>query len=307
MSFRQLERFVATAECGSISRAAEQLNIVQPALSQSIRQLEKSVGADLFLRTRRGIELTAEGQTFLEHAYGILSQYSKARESVAAMHGETSGSVSIAMVSSAIDLLTVPVCNLLKERFPKIELDLEEGLVSNIQQGLEAGRYDFAISYLPDDNKYAEAEALIDEQLFLTTKYRGEPHSRYSDLDELRNTALIIPKERFGAGIELGQASKNLDFELVSSKFSGAIHPTLKLVKAGIGASLLPWSAVRDGLENSQLLVRAIRKPGLYQRVHMVHAAHKPITRATSAVMELVRESVRSVHQEGEWPGRLLV
>jgi len=307
MSFRQLERFVATAEFGSISRAAAKLNIVQPALSQSIKQLEENVGAELFVRTRRGMELTAEGQTFLEHAYGILSQYSKARESVAAMHGAPSGTVSIAMVSSAIDLLTVPVCDRLKEQFPMIELDLEEGLVANIQQGLDAGRYDFAISYLPDGKRYAQAEPLIDEQLFLTTRYQGEPSSRYADLDELRNTALIIPRERFGTGVGVGQTTKNLDFDLVSSKFSGAIHPTLKLVEAGMGASLLPWSAVRDGLEASQLHVRAIRKPGLYQRVHMVTAAHKPITRATSAVMDLVRQSVRAAHEAGEWPGKLLV
>ena len=307
MSFPRLERFVTTAELGSISRAAEKLNIVQPALSQSIKQLEEELGTQLLLRSGKGIELTAEGRVFLEHAYGILSQYRKARENITDMHGKPSGGVSIAMVSSAIDVLTVPVCRALKDQYPLIELDLEEGLVSNIQHGLDAGRYDIVISYAIETARNIAREPLIEEELFLTTKYSGKTTGRYVELHELGDVSLIIPRERDGSGVEVGQTAQNLDLELVTSQFSGAIHPTLKLIEAGMGASLLPWSAVRDGLSDGRLHVEAVRKPGLHQTVHMMHAEHKPVTRATAAVMEVIRQSVRATHKSGEWPGNLLV
>ena len=72
-SFRQLQRFIAVATELNFRRAAAQLHISQPPLSDSIRQLEEEIGAVLFLRTRRRVELTKAGEVLLERAQIIVS------------------------------------------------------------------------------------------------------------------------------------------------------------------------------------------------------------------------------------------
>jgi DNA-binding transcriptional LysR family regulator len=82
VSLAQIEYFVAVADKGHVGRAAEELRIAQPAVSRQIRKLEDELGALLFVRTPRGMRLSAAGQVFLEHARAILDGVRSAREAV---------------------------------------------------------------------------------------------------------------------------------------------------------------------------------------------------------------------------------
>lgn len=84
MSLAQLEYFVTIAEEGNLCRAAERLHISQPPLSRHLKSLEEELGAPLFERTPRGMNLLPEGRRFLEHARKILDQVELARDSVRA-------------------------------------------------------------------------------------------------------------------------------------------------------------------------------------------------------------------------------
>lgn len=128
MDFRRIRHFAHISELRSLSRAAERLHIVQPTLTQSIQKLEAELGTTLFLHSWKGMELTESGHMFLKYAYGILNQYSSAKESISTIGENPKGQVSVAMLASALHVLSVPVCQ-------DIELNLEEGLAANIQQG----------------------------------------------------------------------------------------------------------------------------------------------------------------------------
>ena len=79
MSFAQVEYFVAVACAGNVGRASQALRIAQPAVSRQIRNLESELGTELFVRTRRGMQLSPSGEKFLQHARGILSAVEEAR------------------------------------------------------------------------------------------------------------------------------------------------------------------------------------------------------------------------------------
>jgi DNA-binding transcriptional LysR family regulator len=99
MELRQLEHFVAVVEDGSFTRAASRLFMVQSSLSASLLALERGLGTNLFIRGRRGAELTDAGRAFLEPAKGALAEADRARDAVAEIKGLLRGSVRIAAVA----------------------------------------------------------------------------------------------------------------------------------------------------------------------------------------------------------------
>jgi len=306
MDFRRIQHFVHVAELGSLSKAAHRLNIVQPALSQSIKRLEEDIGAIMFVRSRKGMELTEHGRVFLKYAYGILNQFNRAKESISTIGENPKGLVSIAMTASALHALTVPVYTKLKAGFPGITLNIEEGLAANIKQGFEAGWYDLVVSHLAKPDDSIHIENLIQEDLFLVTPYGKKIDSKLVEFSELANTLLIMPQDHHGVGGEFSKQANEHGFAIKSAQVSGALHPTLQLIEAGFGCSILPWSAINDRIKQKKLNAQKIVNPKIYHTISMVYPAHKPLTQASLVVMEIIRESIAEIHHDGMWSGKLM-
>lgn len=307
MDFRKIQHFVHIAELGSLSKAADRLNIVQPALSQSIKRLEEELDTLLFTRSRRGMELTETGRIFLKHAYGILNQYNRAKESLLTKEDNPHGIVSIAMTASALEVLTVPLSQALIQRYPDIKLNIESGLAGNIQQGFEAGQYDLVLSHLVKPDASINIENLIEEDLFLTSSY--DPNNLGADIafKELDGVTLIIPQDHHGVAPDIDRYAKEKKIKPLSAQVTGALHPTLQLIEAGLGSSILPWSAIHQRVAQNRVSARKVTSPSLNHIVSMVYPTHRPLTPATIAVMELIRQAAKCVHNNGKWSGALLV
>ena len=125
MQINQVSAFLAVAELGSFSLAAERLHITQPAVSKRIRQLESSVRVALFDRIGKRSFLTPAGRAFKPHAERILQELKSYRSSLSHQQGEPSGSLSFA-TSHHIGLHRLPqILRTFKSRYPRVELDLQ--------------------------------------------------------------------------------------------------------------------------------------------------------------------------------------
>ncbi|TDW24275.1 LysR family transcriptional regulator [Kribbella kalugense] len=151
MELRQLEHFVAVAEEGHFSRAAERVHIVQSGLSSSIRSLERELGAELFIRTTRHVAMTEAGRQFLTDARSALAAAQRARDAVAGVRQLLRGhlTMGIMQVLEPIDLPAVLA------RFhgehPGLEIDLRQAGASTLIEQLRAGVLDLAFVALPPD------------------------------------------------------------------------------------------------------------------------------------------------------------
>ncbi len=313
MDFRRIQHFVHVSELGSLSKAAERLHIVQPALSQSIKRLEDELGTKLFTRSRKGMELTEAGNMFSKYAYGILNQMNRAKESLSTIGENPQGTVSIAMTASALHVLTVPLSRRLKQDYPKIKLNIEEGLAGNIQQGFEAGWYDLVVSYLhktAENNPRVDSthiEPLIEEELFYVTPYDSGDHRKEITFSELQDIPLIVPQDQHGVGGSIHKHAEESGFKINVAAISASLHPTIQLIEAGLGSSLLPLSAIYDRIDQKKLQATRVVKPRILHQVSMVFPSHKPLTQASIAVMEALRQTVINVHHNKIWPGKLLI
>src|SRR5687768_10133209 len=109
MDARELRMFLKIVELGSISRAADALDIAQPSLSQHLLRLEDEVGSKLFRRTTRGVTTTEAGRVFEEHARHILRTIDQALENVRQLKQEPTGQVTFAMPMSVNQVIGLPL------------------------------------------------------------------------------------------------------------------------------------------------------------------------------------------------------
>jgi DNA-binding transcriptional LysR family regulator len=149
MVFRHLRYFVAVAEQLSFARAAERLRIAQPGLSHQIKALERSLGVDLFVRDRRGVELTEAGKVLLQHARQIIELAERAVESTRVASSTKKGMIKVG--TSAVAMLPVAkhVLGEFQDRYPEVDVEIHPGLGPQNIEALSRGALDAAIVFAP--------------------------------------------------------------------------------------------------------------------------------------------------------------
>ncbi|MBT0668263.1 LysR family transcriptional regulator [Novosphingobium profundi] len=142
MDIRQLERFVAVAQIGSLNRAAEALAVSQPSLSRSLQLLEESLEAPLFVRGARGVELTEHGHELLPRARLILAERTRALEAVRAGAGKGRETLAIGTDASFAMQRLPRGLALLAERFANLRVHVTEGPPGALLERLREGDLD---------------------------------------------------------------------------------------------------------------------------------------------------------------------
>ena len=149
MNLRQLRQFVTLAETGNFHRAAEMLHMAQPPLSVSIRKLEEEMGEALFERRSTGVFLTTVGEAMLADARLTLFHAEQCGQAVLDARQGQGGLLRMGIIGSATYALLPELIPSLRERFPKIELELTEATSSEILDGLVSRRFDVGFVRYP--------------------------------------------------------------------------------------------------------------------------------------------------------------
>src|SRR2546427_10371540 len=145
MELRHLRYFVAVAEAGSLTVAAEQrLHTSQPSLSRQIRDLEDQVGPDLLTRRARGIELTPAGRAFLDHARSVLSQVEAGAEAARRVAGPAKPCFTVGFLTGH-ELTWMPeALRILRDELPNIDVMISSQYSPLLAEGLSNGKIDAA-------------------------------------------------------------------------------------------------------------------------------------------------------------------
>jgi len=283
MELRHLRYFIAVAEEGHITRAAERLGIQQPPLSLQIRSLEKELNVQLFKRLPRGVELTDAGTAFLAQARGILDQVERALAATRRTARGEQGRVAVGFTSSAPFHPFVPrVIRSFREMSPLVTLVLEESGSSELVQALHSEEIDAAFIRSPvADVVDLVVRPILEEEMLVALP---AAHSLASlpdggagsalPLAALANETFILYKRPGGPGLydTIITACRGSGFSPRVGQEAPRIISTLNLVAAGLGVSIVPASLRRlqmDGVvyrrlaDNAQLrapLILACRR-----------------------------------------------
>jgi DNA-binding transcriptional LysR family regulator len=144
LHFKQLRLLIALADYGSLLRAAEQVGLTQPGASKSLREIEAALGAELFLRTNRGLEPNDVGHCVIRYARLIQTDLTHLREEMAGILQGHGGRLSVGTIMGAVPLVTEALSRLLEKR-PALSVEIVEDTSARLLNLLDQGRLDLAI------------------------------------------------------------------------------------------------------------------------------------------------------------------
>lgn len=293
MTLTQLRYFLAVIRCGSISGAATQIHVAQPAISQRLRQLEQELGQVLFNRLPRGIELTPAGHHLKAHALEILRRVDSVQDDFKSSDVNPIGRVTLAMSTAVNTKFCVEVLEQAARSYPNIKLTLTEHMSGTLLEWAESGRVDLAVVYDVPGNTPLAVHSLGKEDLYLVTdpafKQRLPETVSLADIADL---GLILPAfpqtlrlmiERTFAE-HVGRAP-NVMLDVDST------YAIKKLVSAGKGQSILSAHSVGDEIKHGELAITPIANPAVSRTINLV--TYRP--RANDAAVRAVHRVVEAV------------
>jgi DNA-binding transcriptional LysR family regulator len=243
MELRDLRSFVAVAQHRNFSRAAEQLHVSQPALSEQIRKLEDELGAALFERTSRGAVLTDAGEAFLPQARGVLAQADVAAESVRMVAEGVAGTLTIGFIDSAALGILPALIRRFTARYPNVKLRLRELGTRRQLEAVEAGEIDVGIVRGPVWNAGLAGTLIATESLLLALPAEHRlAHEDAVRLTDLRDEGFITYPADRGAGLyeETLRLCHDAGFDPTIVQEANEITTIIGMVAAGLGVAIVP-------------------------------------------------------------------
>ena len=300
MDTRRLSAFVKIVDTGSLTRAADNLHVAQPALSQQVAALEAHFRQRLLIRSKRGVVPTEAGRALYRHAQIILRQLSQAQTDVGQSTQAVAGAVSLGLAPySAGAALALPLLQLVRTRFPGIVLHINENFGGVISELVMTGKMDMALIYQSGPIRGVKFEPMFEEELFLLSSRRiASGQDRDVSLVALEGVPLLLPsrihtiRKLVDSAFERAGIVANLVAEIESAATLASA------VDSGIGATILPWSsasAIADSQRRAngrELYISRITEPSLTARVSICTPDHLAMSDAALAVHALILELV---------------
>ncbi len=254
MEFRVLQYFLAVTREGNISAAAQSLNLSQPSLSRQLKDLEDELGARLFIRGNRRIELTEEGLILRKRAGEIMQLVELTESEISEVKNNISGTLSIGAGESLSMHRITEVFRRLKENYPDIRLNVVSGDTEDLQDRLDRGLLDFALIFTDFDRNAYHHLTLEEKEIFGVIMRRDDAlaEKKFITVKDLYDKPLIVSRAN-GLDIFSGSQARRLQ---VAATYNLLYNASL-MVEDGIGVAI-SFDGLVDTSENSSLCFRPL-------------------------------------------------
>jgi DNA-binding transcriptional LysR family regulator len=280
VQLHQLRYFVAIADERHFTRAAAQLDIAQPTLSQQIRALEDDLGARLLIRRPGNIELTAAGEELLPVARRITAEAENARRALTELTDLKRGQVRLGATPSLCTGLVPQVVADYRRAHPGVSIVITEGGSRDLQQRLAAGELDLAllIDSRPHEGEELTTMRLFVEELVVISALPAPPPTRRAriGIPQLRSLQLVMFREGYDLRETTISACREHGFDPTFAVEGGEMDAVLSLVAAGVGIAIVPETVVGS----DRFRVTRLQAPGLTRTVQLTRRAGVDLSRA---------------------------
>jgi DNA-binding transcriptional LysR family regulator len=265
MSDEKLKTFLTVVRCGSLTQAAKELFISQPAITMQIHKLEKDYKETLLYRRERGIELTPAGKVLLDYARRISRLYDEASEEIGALSGDIRGTIRIGATFTIGEYFLPPVLGHFKDEHPATDIILEIENTRRVVDEVAAGNLDCGLVEGPFENGLIYAEKLSDDELvFVCSSKHKLANTAQIDLETLLTENFILREPGSGTRKVFEDALKKAGLDSTKLKVLIQLNTTQaikSLVAENIGVTVISERTVRNEIQ--QGILKSIPVPSL--------------------------------------------
>lgn len=293
LDLRQIRYFIALFEEESITRAAERLHVVQPAVSMQIRKLEAEYGLVLFDRTSQGVLPNDMAREFYKICTRIMGDVEVAHHFLIGAKGRVFGDIAVGIPPTLSLGLMARIVERHCERFPEVKLRIVEGYSSNIVDWLESGEIDVGI--LTDEfiEQRFSCLPLIEEDLVAVVAREGSAFlgesmtgAQFASLD------LVLPSPPNLLRRLIDRSFTDAGIELAPRLEIDSLTTVLELLRGGRYATMLPGNSIVSVLGRSGLRAARVHEPTTRRKLIAAHHSQKLLSRATETFIDLLREEL---------------
>jgi DNA-binding transcriptional LysR family regulator len=267
MDTQTLQHFITLAETLHFTKASEQVLMAQPALSRQIKQLEQSIGVELFKRNKRNVALTKAGIYFKRAAEQTLNQLNYAMDRTRQIHNGEAGEIKIGYTHSIVQTILPKIIKKIRAEFPGVRTILREMNNSEQYKDLAEQKLDIGFATNPIVPENLKSKTFF-EDVFVVVLPERHPllKQKFRDFSAFSNETFILPHQIEGSDYRYTVESICLD----AGFFPNVVHHTssvssaLKLVEAGLGITIEP----KASLSGQHHAIKCIELNNIKQKVH---------------------------------------
>jgi LysR family nitrogen assimilation transcriptional regulator len=303
LKLKQLSYFLTLADYGSISAAANALNMAQPSLSENIAKLERQLDVQLAIRGSRGIQMTEAGMILVERGRNILNSVDQLVQDLRLLSGEPRGPVSVGFPPSISLLLSVPLLETIQIEYPEIRLHIAEAMSGDILEWVANDRIDVGCVYEISDSGPYSFEPLLTEDLFLVAARDNWDDDFGEDgvaknpvpASKLQELPLVLTSPTHGARKLQEKFARAGGFNLNVVAAVDALPHIVEMVSRASAYSILSHGAVIREVSDGTLGLIRIEEPTIRRTAFLVRKRSRPVSNASSVVENALSGIIREL------------
>lgn len=288
IDFDGIQAFVAIAELGGFSKAAEQLHVTQTALTRRVQKLEAYLNLRLFDRTTRYVELTAVGREFLPQAKAIVNEMMLAVGRLKDMSKHARGSVTLACVPTMASHVLPAAIRRYAEGHPGNRIRLIDTSAYEVRDAVLQGQAEIGIGVPTDRHPELLETPLLEEPLMFFCREEHPLSGRMSvTWSDMREADLVVVSSMTATRVFTDYQLAKRGISL-SGAYEVQHHATaISLVAAGVGAAILPASTLDEGARPGVRRIPLVN-PVVKRRISIIRRKNSTLSPAANAFFEVL-------------------
>jgi len=290
MTLRQCEVFLAVAREKSFSLAAKKIHLSQPTLSEHMAELEKELGAELFVRHGRTVTLTEAGRVFHPYATQTVNAAEGGRQAVLDLGGLGRGALLVGASTTPGIYVLPSVIARFRSRYPGIDLKLSIANSRTIEERVRARELDLGVvgGHVLGAGERCVAAGLVDELVLIVP--RAHPWAKLRDIrvEKLRDEPLLMREEGSATRYVTERALQQAGLRCKASMELDHTEAIKQAVMAGLGIALVSVHAIRGELATRRLAALSVRGLRLRRHFHVIHDEGRRLTSSAQAFLTLL-------------------
>ena len=287
-SFRQLQALVLVGRHESVSRAAEEMHVTQPAISAQLRALEELAGTALTRKVGRNIQLTAAGEVMLQFSERILQLWEQAGDELGELQGVSSGTLRIGAVVTAEHLLPSMLVKFTTER-PNVRMKLHVGNRSEIVAMLSRKEIDLAIMGTPPREFRINAARFAHHPMaFVASPRHPLMKKKRVTLDDVVQANLLVRERGSGTRTTVERVFKDAGHTLHFGSEVSSNEAIKSMVAAGLGVGFVSVHACALEFEAGLIDILPMKESPVEGSWHVMHLVDQPLPRIAAAFQDFM-------------------